>query len=61
MIGVDFWDVISNSCEIERIAESDALAAIASREAEIAEGEAARPPKAFNLPPYGPTYRGLLS
>lgn len=60
-VGVDFWDVISNNCEIERIAEREALAAIASREAEVAAREAARPPKAFKLPPYGPTYRGLLS
>ena len=32
-----------------------------SREAEIAEGEAAQPSKAFTLPPYGAIYRGLLS
>ena len=32
-----------------------------SREAEIAEGEAARPTKASKAPPYDPIYRGLLS
>lgn len=58
---VDFWDVISNSCEIERVEEADALAAIAARGAEIAARKAAEPPKGIELPAFGATYREFLS